>query len=249
MAEIDFEHLAAGYRHRPTSAAGRERAGMAAAAAGLGSGDLAVDVGGGRGAHAAVFATSGARALVVDRSPAMARCARAAGVAAVVGDGRRLPLRDGSCRLAYWHVALHYGGWREMLDEGIRVAAPGGAVWSWTFTREHFDASFLAHWFPSVGPIDSARFPDPDDLAAHLGERGLTGVARVERDEVVERTAGSWLAAVEGGFVSTLQVLPPGELESGLAEFRGRHPDPAEILSYRLAYVAVWGRVPSLALR
>ena len=54
---------------------------------------------------------------------------------------------------------------------------------------------------------------------------------------------------MEGGFVSTLQVLPEGELPAGLAEFRRRHPDPAEVLRYHLAYVAIWGAAPGLALR
>jgi len=249
MAEIDFEDLASGYDHRPMSAAARERAAAAAAVAGLGASDLAVDVGGGRGGHAAVFAATGAAAIVVDRSRRMVAAARESGVAAVVGDGRRLPLGDGACRLAYFHVSLHYGGWEAMLDEAVRVVAPGGVVWAWTFTREHFAASFLARWFPSVASIDEARFPDPADLADHLRRQGIEGVEVEAREEIVERSAADWLAAVEGGFVSTLQVLDPGEKAAGLDAFRREHPDPGEVLHYCLSYVGVWGRLPSLALR
>ena len=249
MAEIDFEHLASGYDHRPMSAAARERAAAAAIAAGLGTGDLAVDVGGGRGGHAAVFAATGGMAIVVDRSLRMAVTARASGVAAVVGDGRWLPLGDGVCQLAYFHVSLHYGGWEAMLDEAVRVVAPGGVVWAWTFTREHFAASFLARWFPSVVPIDEARFPDPVALADHLRHRGMEGVEIEPREEIVERSAADWSTAVEGGFVSTLQVLDSREKAAGLATFRREHPDPGEVLRYRLSYVSIWGRLPSLALR
>ena len=41
------------------------------------------------------------------------------------------------------------------------------------------------------------------------------------------------------GFVSTLQMLPPGELEAGLAAFDRSHPDPAESIEYTLGFDAV----------
>jgi hypothetical protein len=56
------------------------------------------------------------------------------------------------------------------------------------------------------------------------------------RPEIVEKTAGDWVAAVEAGFVSTLQLLPEGEVDSGLRAFRTSHPSPEEVISYRLDY-------------
>lgn len=244
MGEIDLERLAAGYAHRRTSDGARRRAGAAAVAAGLGPGSVALDVGGGRGDHAEVLAAAGALAVVVDRSWAMARAARDRGLPAVVGDGRCLPLAESTADLVYFHLSLHYGDWQVMLAEAARAARPGGLVVAWTFSREHFRHSLLARWFPAIVPLDEARFPDPDLLAARMRALGLEGVTQVAETEVVSRSAGDWLAAVRAGFISTLQLLDPVELDAGLAAFQQEHPDPDEVLHYRLWYRGVSGRRP-----
>ncbi len=244
--EVDLDRLADGYRHRPAGPATLRRARRAAGEAGLAAGDLALDVGGGRGDHAAEFAGTGATAVVVDRSEVMAARARRAGVHAVVGDGRRLPIKDESARLVYFHASIHYGGWRDMLDEAVRVVAPGGVVWIWTFAPEHFRTSYLAEWFPSVPSIDEARFPDPEAMLAHLAGRALQGGGRETAHETVSRTAGDWVAAVRAGFVSTLHLLDPQEIEEGLDRFGAAHPDPTEEIRYELTQETVWARKPSL---
>jgi len=244
LAEIDLERLAAGYAHRRGGEAARARAARTAKRAGLGPGAVAVDVGGGRGDHAAVFAAMGARAVVVDRSPAMAGAARRGEVAALVGDGRQLPLADGAADLLYFHVSLQYGGWEQMLGEAARVLRPGGLLAAWTFAPGHFRQSLLARWFPSIAPLDEARFPPPDLVEARLWALGMREVHQIAETESVSRCAGDWEAAVRGGFVSTLQLLPPGELESGLARFRKEHRDPGEVLQYRLWYRGVLGWKP-----
>jgi len=174
----------------------------------------------------------------------MARAARERGLPAVVADGRRLPLKGGTAGLVYFHLSLHYGGWEVMLAEAVRVLGPGGMVAAWTFSREHFRHSLLARWFPSIAPIDEARFPDPDLLWARMWALGLEGVTQVPETEVVSRRAGDWEAAVRAGFISTLQLLHPAEVEEGLAGFHQEHPDPDEVLHYRLWYRGVQGRKP-----
>ncbi len=244
MAEIDFEDLAAGYEHRPPSPSALCRARGEARAANLGPGRLGVDVGGGRGHHAAEFAATGAAAVVIDLSPAMAAAAAAhAGVEAIVGDGRRLPLAAGIADLVYFHLSLQYGGWPRMLDEASRVTRDGGLVVVWTLAREHFAESFLAGWFPSVVAIDETRFPDPAQVAAHLHDGGLIEVEVGGEVETVTRRAGEWRLAVEGRFVSTLQMLDAEEVRSGLAAFAAAHPDDDESLCYRLVWRRVKGRV------
>lgn len=247
MADIDLEALAAGYAHRVTTPDSLARAAAAADAAGLGPRSVALDIGGGRGFHAGVFAGRGATAVVIDRSRGMASAAaEVPGVDVVVGDAADLPLADGSADLAYFHLSIHYGDWRKSLEEAVRVVRPGGTVWVWTFGAEHLRSSFLAHWFPSMVPIDEARFPAPDSVAAHLEEAGCTGIALSEAPEVVQRTAGEWRAAVVAGFVSTLQMLTPGDVEAGLARFTEAYPRPEEMVSYRLGYVSVSATTPSL---
>lgn len=245
MDEIDLGRLADGYAHRPASEASRQRARREAVLAGIGPGSVAVDVGGGRGDHAEEFAASGALALVVDRSPEMAAAARRR-VRAVVGEGSRLPLRDEAADLVFFHASIHYGRWEPMLAEAVRVLRPGARVAVWTFSAEHARGSFLSRWFPSVARIDAGRFPDPGALAGRLEMLGCEAVSVDAEVEVVERSADAWVRGVRGGFVSTLQLLPPGELEEGLERFRSSHPDPDELLLYELDYRRVAGWKPGL---
>ncbi|MCB2222981.1 MAG: class I SAM-dependent methyltransferase [Actinobacteria bacterium] len=245
---VDLDALAAGYRHRRASAVALGRAVMAADDAGLGPGSVALDVGGGRGDHAAVFAARGALSVVVDPGPAMtAAAASQPGVAAVRGASAALPIRDGAAGLVYFHLSLHYGDWRAALAEGARVCAPGGSLWAWTLDPARFADSFLTRWFPSVPEIDEPRFPPVDGIAGALGAAGWEDVVTMEAPERVVRTAGEWRAGVEAGFVSTLQLLPPGEVAAGLERFDRAHPDPAREVRYDMAYVAVRARRASLA--
>ncbi|HLA66363.1 MAG TPA: class I SAM-dependent methyltransferase [Acidimicrobiia bacterium] len=243
---IDLERLASGYGYRAAGTGDRNRAEIACRAANIGVGDLAVDVGGGRGAHALVFAGSGATAVVVDRSPAMAAHSASVGLIAVVADGERLPLRDQIAGLVYLHLSIHHGDPESMLREATRIVRPGGVVWVWTLAPSHVRASFLTRWFPSVGPIDERRFPDPAELARIMIGTGLEPLASMAEEEQIVRTAGSWVDAVRSGFVSTLQLISPEELEEGLARFHEAHPNPSEEISYSLAYRSVSGFRPSL---
>ena len=109
-----------------------------------------------------------------------------------------------------------------------------------------FAASFPARWFPSLPEIDRRRFPSPAAVAGRLAGLGLAEVAVTAGPEAVERRAGDWAAAAAAGFISTLQLLPPGELAAGLERFREAHPDPDERVRYLLDYRRVAGRVPRL---
>ncbi len=234
--QIDLEGLAAGYEHRPTSAAGLARARRAAAAVGLGPGQVAIDAGGGQGGHAAVWAQVGALAMVVDPSAAMTRqAAGKPGVVAIRGMSQSLPIRSGTVSLVYFHLSIHYGDWRQAVDEALRVLRPGGECWIWTMGEEHHRASFLTRWFPSVGDIDTARFPPPEAIAGHLRE----SAGNVETGREVEHremTAAAWREAAAARFVSTLQLVSDDEFRSGLIAFDETYPDRGEIVDYVLTY-------------
>lgn len=244
-AGVDLERLAAAYGHRSEEAA-RERALIAAMEAGLRRGSVAVDVGGGSGAHAAVFAAAGSRVLLVDRSIAMATAARHGGIGSVVGDGARLPVADRCADLVYFHLSIHHGPWGQWIAEGARVVRPGGMVWVWTLAPEHLRTSFLARWFPSVAPIDEGRFPEPGALVQAMLDNGLVAPAESSHIEPITRSAGSWAEAVRAGFVSTLHLVPPEEIAAGLAVFEAVHPDPGETLEYTIAFSRVSAIRPSL---
>ena len=204
-------------------------------------GTWALDVGGGPGTHASVWNELGYRAVVVDPAAGMTATARSAGVTTVRGVGQRLPFLAHTFRLVYFHLSIHYGDWRAALDEARRVLSPQGVIRVWTLGPDHHEASFLARWFPRVPSIDRQRFPDPADIVDHLVASGCH-VEFGNAEEDLARGAGDWVAAVRAGFVSTLQLLSAAELEDGLAAFRNEHPDPEEVLRYRMRWTWITAR-------
>ncbi len=54
------------------------------------------------------------------------------------------------------------------------------------------------------------------------------------------------MAAVRAGFVSTLHLLSADQVTAGLNAFAAAHPDPDELVSYRLAFRRVSAIAPSL---
>jgi len=184
--------------------------------------------------------------VLVDPSRAMTQEAVRRSLFVVRAAAEALPFSDGAFGLVYFHLSIHHADWRRALAEAARVLRSNGEVWIWTLGAEHHRTSFLARWFPSVVAIDTARFPEPATLIDSLGDAGLELRTIDREEEVVQRRAGDWQAAVEAGFISTLQLLEPSELSQGLASFRRAHPDPDEMLSYRLRYSLIVGRRASL---
>jgi len=235
MSAIDLGDLARAYRLRPMTEAAIDRA----AAAAHGALDPLLDIGGGTGAHAGVWATLGRSALVLDVSDAMVDKAKnRSGVSVVQGDAETLPFQHAQFGLAYFHMSIHYGDWRKSLSEAVRVVRPGGRIEVWTFAPEDLAGTSLGRWFPSVVGIDTARFPSPHDLANHLGPL-VQSVTVETAPEEMERTARSWVESVRGRFVSTLQLVDATELDAGVAAFRTRYPNDDDVYRYSAPFTAV----------
>jgi SAM-dependent methyltransferase len=234
MAEYDLDHLSIAYDHRPISDAGVARAQLSSE----GIVGLVLDIGGGRGEHAHAMRSPDRTPIVVDIAESMAARARTAGLTAVVGSSARLPFRSDAASLAYLHLSIHYGPWRRVVDEAIRVVRPGGRIDIWTFDRRGLAQSSLAQWFPRVVDIDLRRFPDPDAIAARLSESAAS-VLIEERVEPAERSAAEWEAAVRARFVSTLQMLSETELDEGLGRFREAYPNDDDRYRYDLRFVRI----------
>jgi ubiquinone/menaquinone biosynthesis C-methylase UbiE len=201
---------------------------------------VALDVGGGPGAHAAQWASAGARAIVVDPSSDMNQLALAEhpGLPVVRARAESLPFRTGCAALVYFHLSIHHTSWRVALAEATRVVRPNGTVAVMTLGPAHHDSSMLQRWFPRVAVLDRGRFPDPADLVAELSRAGAdVAVERVVQTK--RRRTGDWVAAVEARFVSTLQMLDDEEIEMGLAAMAARHPDA----DAQLAYPMVWEEI------
>jgi len=238
MVEIDLADLSAGYRHRPIGKGGVRRASMSTS----GISGLVLDVGGGGGEHSVTMKSVDRTPVVVDIEAAMCLTARRRGVEAILASFEELPIVDDAAALAFFHLSIHYGDWRAAMDEAVRVVRPGGRIDVWTFSGDGIESSSLARWFPSVVAIDRARFPDPDAIGERLAS-SVSSVAMESWPDPVQRRVGDWEAAVRSRFVSTIQLLPPDEVEAGLAEFRTLHPDPEEIYSYELAFLRITATV------
>lgn len=238
MTEVDLDRLAEGYRHRPASAASLDRAHMAGSS--LARGARVLDVGGGPGNHSAVWQRQGLNAVVLDPSAAMLAYGRRHGLCGVRGTAQAMPFRMHRFALVWFHLSIHYGDWRAAIDESVRVLADQGSVEIWTLGPDHHERSMLARWFPSVARIDSDRFPLPEAVAGFLSGR-VPDVSVTHPVEEITRPAGSWLTAVEAGFISTLQLLPDDERSAGIETFRRAHPDPDEEMAYQLRFTRIVG--------
>ena len=235
MGLIDLSDLTRGYRHRPPTAATLQRARHAAD----GRTGVLVDVGGGTGAHAREWVRPGTIPIVVDPSATMCREAAARdGVSVIGGVSAHLPLRDDIADLVYFHLSIHYGSFREAVDEALRVMAPAGMIEMWTFAPESMASSSLALWFPSIAQLDARRFPPINELTESLARSG-TDVEVMHLPEIVERTAASWQAAVRNRFVSTIQLLSDDEIESGLERFTEEYGDGEELYRYTVGFVRI----------
>lgn len=228
---VDLGSLAAAYRHRPPSDESLGRARRVGSE--LPGGSLILDVGGGPGHHAAVWASQGHVPVIVDPVVAVTGPAREGAVPIVRGVSQALPFHTGTFDLVWFHLSLHYGDWTRAIDEALRVARPIGRIEVWTLADDHHEGSMLARWFPSVPGLDADRFPPVAAIEHHL----VTKRYRVFRSHHVEArrmAAGRWIEAVSAGFVSTLQLVGDDELATGLAAFAAAHPDPGEEVEYEL---------------
>lgn len=235
MAEIDLERLSDAYRLRPMSEYAAKRAALSSEQC---RGWL-VDIGGGTGEHAATWVGPGRHPIVVDPSESMVQQAdRRPGVFAVRGRAQELPIRPDTADLAYFHLSIHYGDWRHSIDEAFRITRGGGRIEIWTMGHDAIARSSLSRWFPKVTTIDMQRFPDPSEVAGRCSKLG--GHVEVsEMREPIHRTAGEWMAAVEGRFVSTLQLLSDDDIAEGLTRFADNYPDRNEPYRYEMTLTRI----------
>ncbi|MCH8985916.1 MAG: class I SAM-dependent methyltransferase [Acidobacteria bacterium] len=166
MRQVDLALLAEAYDFRPMGDAARRRA-REAMSTGPRPVHIALDIGGGRGEHASVWAAAGVHAVLIDPSSAMLAKA-SPDLHTILAIAQSLPIVDHAVDMVYFHLSIHYGDWKAALAEACRVLRSGGVGHVYTLGNRHHKQSFLNRWFPSVGEIDEQRFPDPADIAAFL---------------------------------------------------------------------------------
>lgn len=179
-----------------------------------GPGDRILDLGCGSGRTLAWNANSGALLVGIDIAPFFAREARA-GSQLILGDLRRMPLRDGVFNKAWSLDVLEHlslDALRGMLTEANRVLGDGGALFVYTHVRKNGwpavgvrTANRLARGLERLGLLDLRleRLRKSDHVNPLSDHDQLTRVA-AECGFEIERI--TYYTPVAGAFVENVMI-------------------------------------------
>ena len=178
-------------------------------------GDRILDLGAGTGRFSRLAAEVGA---VVAADLSLDMLGKAAGkgpFARVLADAHALPFRRDAFDLVLLVMVLHQladtpRALREVARVGRRVAIATSDL----STRS---MGLLDEAFPSLLKIDRARFPSVPAIVEALRGAGFRGVTVEPRPYRRTIPVAQELDRVRRKYISTLDLLPPGEFETGLA--------------------------------
>jgi len=194
-------------------------------------GECILDVGAGTGRFAKLVAEF-AKVTALDISREMLEKARAKGsFDLVLSDAHRLPFRRDAFDAALLVMVLHQlEDYPRALREVARVSRRAVVATSDLRNRR---LGILEEAFPSLLGIDRDRFPAVEDLLASLSAAGFPNVDLESRPYRRVLTVPQELDRVRRKYISTLDLLPPGEFEKGVAflehELPKRHPSGFEV--------------------
>lgn len=190
--------------------------------AGIEPGERIPDLGAGTGRFARLLAPSHP-VVAFDRSWEMLSIARArASVGFVRGDAHRLSFRDDSFDLTLASMVLHQ---LEDLNAALReISRVSRRLAIATSDLRSRRMCILEEAFPSLLAIDRARFPHIPTLVAALREAGFSKVRVQTRPLHRMMPVAEELEWIRRKYLSTLDLLPPGEFEHGLRFLGGELP-------------------------
>ena len=230
---VDYSRLAADYDAvRGNEALDREYWFPGLASVGrLRPGDRILDLGAGTGRFSRIAAETGS-VVAADLSLDMLSRAKGKGAFELVrADAHLLPFRRDAFDLTLLVMVVHQlANLPRALREIARVSCRIAIATSDMKTRT---LGILDEAFPSLLAIDRARFPSLEGIATALRTAGFAAVdveARLyrRRMSVVDE-----LERVRRKYISTFDLLPPGEYERGLAflerELPQRYPDGVDM--------------------
>lgn len=181
----------------------------------LGHGDRILDLGAGTGRFSRLAAELG-RVVAADVSLDMLARARGKGpFDRVRGDAHRLPFRDDAFDVTLLVMVLHQlvdvpRSFREVARVSRRVAIA-------TSDMRTRSLGILDEAFPTLLRIDRARFPPIEWIVEEIERSGFARVAVEERPYRRTLTVAEELDRVRRKYISTFDLLPPGEFERGVA--------------------------------
>jgi len=127
-------------------------------------------------------------------------------------------------------VLHHLADFRSALAEVSRVSR--GVVVA-TSDMTHRRLGIMEEAFPSLLGIDRARFPPVEEIVRALEATRFRGVRMESRPYHRALTSAQQIDRVRRRYLSTFDLLPPGEFERGLrfleAELPRRHGDRFEL--------------------
>lgn len=213
---VDYARLAADYDAVRGSEA-MDRAYWFAGLSEVGSihaGDRILDLGAGTGRFSRLAAEMGPT-IAFDRSQDMLDRARGKGSFALIrGDAHALPFRSDTFDATLVIMVIHQlADYPRALREVARVSRRAAIA---TSDMRGRSLGILDEAFPSLLAIDRARFPAIEDLVAALQRAGFSDVRVVQRPYHRAFTVAAELDRVRRKYISTLDLLPSGEFESGL---------------------------------
>lgn len=183
-----------------------------------------LELGAGTGNNTLAFSLgyTGSRLLCIERSAGMLRhgASKPTSASWIQGDALQIPLASGSVDFVFSIYMLHHIRQLDVLfGECARVLRQGCAVFVTTthsFIRRHP----MARYFPSFAAIDTGRFQDVPEVAHELSQAGFS---RVEHAVCVAESTpvdSAYVEKVAGKFLSTFELMPQDEFETGLARLR-----------------------------
>ncbi len=198
---------------------------------GLRTGEKILDLGAGTGRFARLLAETNP-VVALDPSADMLAASREKGpFDRVRGDGHRLPFRAGAFDATILVMVLHHlADMPVALREVARVSRKAVVATSDMGTRH---LGILEEAFPSMLAIDRKRFPTIEAIVASLESAGLRKIRIDERPYHRTFSVEAQLERVRRRYLSTFDLLPPGEYDRGLryleAELPRRHGETFEM--------------------
>lgn len=172
---------------------------------------------------------------------------RAAGKVAaahwIQGRAEHLPFRSASFDFVFAVLVLHHI--REILPvmQECRRVLRRGYVAFVTSPHDFIDRHPMNRYFPSFAAIDKARFHPIEKIENALK---LAGFSEVHAKRIIgepQPLDHHYLEKVKGRFLSTFDLLPPDELEQGIARLQADIDQYGVVpIEMRWECVTVWGR-------
>ena len=193
------------------------------------AGRRVLDVGCGTGKVVAELVTTAARVWGVDASEDMLAVARAKlppTVGLKLARAEALPFRPGFFDVVTMAFVVHLVDRQQAFAEARRVLDAEGRLAIWSADPDGIERVYLARLFPSYLQVERARFPSADGFGEELRAAGFHGIRVTRISHPVEARKEEVLERLRGGYVSTLQLLDPGEYEAGVERAARELPDP-----------------------